>query len=113
MIARSAPFTRDMRRIPGGVFAMGSGRHYPEERPVRPLRVDGMPPEFARPCSPLFMPTAAPVDLQDCRQWWPFSFGTDWRLPQGPDSVLDGLRDHPGYISFRCIIRDNMEDMPS
>jgi formylglycine-generating enzyme required for sulfatase activity len=27
--------------IPGGTFLMGSGRHYPEERPVHRVRVDG------------------------------------------------------------------------
>src|SRR3954471_15539 len=30
-----------MRWIPGGTFAMGSERFYPEERPVHPVRVDG------------------------------------------------------------------------
>ena len=30
-----------MRWIPGGVFRMGSDRHYPEEAPVRPIHVDG------------------------------------------------------------------------
>jgi sulfatase modifying factor 1 len=132
MIAPSAPSTHDMRRIPGGVFAMGSERYYPEERPVRTVRVDGfwmdeapvtnrafarfveatghrtlaeiapdpadypgMPPEFAKPGSLLFMPAATPVDLQDFRQWWQFSFGTDWRHPHGPDSSLEGLWDHP------------------
>ena len=30
-----------MRRIPGGSFLMGSDRHYPEERPAHPVRVDG------------------------------------------------------------------------
>jgi sulfatase modifying factor 1 len=29
-----------MRRLPGGVFTMGSERFYPEERPVRRVRVD-------------------------------------------------------------------------
>lgn len=27
--------------IPGGTFRMGSDSHYPEERPVRPVSVDG------------------------------------------------------------------------
>jgi len=30
-----------MRWIPGGTFAMGSDRHYPEEAPVRQVAVDG------------------------------------------------------------------------
>lgn len=39
--ARSHDAHRDMRWIPGGEFAMGSDRHYPEERPVRHVAVDG------------------------------------------------------------------------
>ena len=35
-----APFS-DMMWIPGGQFQMGSDRHYPEERPVRSVHVDG------------------------------------------------------------------------
>lgn len=34
------PSTDAMIPIPGGVFAMGSDRHYPEEAPVRRVRVD-------------------------------------------------------------------------
>ena len=30
-----------MAFIPGGAFQMGSDRHYPEERPVHPVTVDG------------------------------------------------------------------------
>src|SRR5262249_16227235 len=35
-----APST-DMLWIPGGMFRMGSDRHYPEERPVHRVAVDG------------------------------------------------------------------------
>src|SRR5882724_10220231 len=33
--------TRDMIRIPGGTFRMGSDHHYPEEAPAHEVRVDG------------------------------------------------------------------------
>ena len=33
--------TTGMIPVPGGVFTMGSDRHYPEERPARRVRVDG------------------------------------------------------------------------
>src|SRR6476660_7096981 len=33
--------TGDMIRIPGGTFRMGSDDHYPEERPVHEVTVDG------------------------------------------------------------------------
>ena len=38
--ADAGPVT-NMSWIPGGVFTMGSDRHYPEERPARRVRVDG------------------------------------------------------------------------
>jgi formylglycine-generating enzyme required for sulfatase activity len=39
-IARSRSERTGMQRIPGGTFAMGSERFYPEERPVRRVKVD-------------------------------------------------------------------------
>src|SRR6476646_5075799 len=35
------PAIRDMVWIPGGMFRMGSEQHYPEERPVHDVAVDG------------------------------------------------------------------------
>jgi formylglycine-generating enzyme len=40
VIGTRAP-ARDMAWVPGGSFAMGSARFYPEERPVRRVEVDG------------------------------------------------------------------------
>jgi formylglycine-generating enzyme len=37
----ATPAFPDMVWIPGGTFRMGSESHYPEERPVRPVSVDG------------------------------------------------------------------------
>jgi formylglycine-generating enzyme required for sulfatase activity len=121
-----------MSHLTGGTFAMGSARFYPEEAPVRPVRVDpfwidqtpvtnrdfarfvaatghrtlaeiapdprdypGMPIEMARAGSLVFERTAGPVDLNDFTQWWDFRFGANWRHPLGPESVIDGVEDHP------------------
>lgn len=127
-----------MRWLEGGVFAMGSDCFYPEEAPVRQVRVDGfwideapvtnrefalfvqatdyktlaeiapdpkdypgMPIDMAQPGSLLFQPVMGIVDLADHSQWWTFAFGVDWRHPQGRDSNLDGLDDHPVvHVSF-------------
>ena len=35
------PVTKNMARVPGGAFAMGSADFYPEEAPVRQVEVDG------------------------------------------------------------------------
>jgi len=37
----TAVSTKGMAWVPGGTFAMGSADFYPEERPVRPVAVDG------------------------------------------------------------------------
>ena len=39
--APGPPPAPDMVWIPGGTFQMGSDQHYPEERPVRRVSVDG------------------------------------------------------------------------
>jgi sulfatase modifying factor 1 len=39
--SRTDDMVRDMVRIPGGTFRMGSDNHYPEEAPVRRVTVDG------------------------------------------------------------------------
>ncbi len=120
-----------MIHIPGGSFSMGSDRFYPEEAPVRRVKVGdfwidetpvtnaqfaafvaatghitfaeiapdpkdypGMLPEFAQPGSLVFVPSAGPVRL-DMVSWWDFRLGADWRHPNGPESSIEGLDDHP------------------
>ncbi len=51
--------------------------------------------EMLRPGSLVFTPTAGPVPLDNHFNWWTWSFGADWRHPQGPESSIDGLEDHP------------------
>ena len=94
--------------IPAGTWAIGSDRHYPEERPARTVTL----PRFriaAHPVScadfadfvaatghvtaaegaggsTVFAMTDGPVDLHDPGQWWRFAEGASWR---------DGRGDHP------------------
>ena len=104
--------------IPGGVFLMGSDKHYLEERPAHAVEVDGFwidrapvsnrdfavfvdatghrttaesAPETG---SWVFKPPAHAVDLLWV-SWWHLRAGADWRHPAGPDSSLEGLEHHP------------------
>lgn len=55
----------------------------------------GAIPEMLRPASLVFVPPGGPVSLDDWSQWWRWTFGADWRHPQGPESSIDGLEDYP------------------
>ena len=43
----------------------------------------------------VFRQPTGPVPLSDANLWWAYVPGASWRHPQGPDSDLDGLGDHP------------------
>jgi formylglycine-generating enzyme required for sulfatase activity len=129
---KSAPVTEGMIRLAGGAFTMGEESFYPEERPLRRVKVDpfwidptpvtnrqfaafvadtnyktfaetppnpkdypGLDPEMAHAGSLVFRKPVGPVGLNDWTQWWQFCVGASWRHPQGADSSLEGLDDHP------------------
>ena len=48
-----------------------------------------------QPGSLVFRKSPVPIGTADPSRWWCFLFGADWRHPEGPDSSLDGLDDHP------------------
>jgi len=64
---------------------------------IAPNAVDypGALSEMLHPGSLVFTNPFHPVDLSDMRNWWTFVFGADWRHPQGPDSSIGGLENHP------------------
>ncbi|MCB9231673.1 MAG: SUMF1/EgtB/PvdO family nonheme iron enzyme [Bacteroidia bacterium] len=62
----------------------------------------GLPPGTPKPADSLLVPgalvfkqTPFPVDLNSPHLWWRWIPGANWRHPQGPESNLDGLEDHP------------------
>jgi formylglycine-generating enzyme len=108
-----------MVRIPPGRCRIGSGAHYPEERPARDVAVeafliDRTPVTSAAfadfvaatgwvtaaeksepPGSAVFVMTAGPVDLHEPAHWWRFVAGASWRAPLGPGSSIAGKEKHP------------------
>ncbi len=45
--------------------------------------------------SMVFDPPGIPVPLNNHAAWWTWTPGANWRHPEGPESNLEGLDDHP------------------
>ncbi len=65
------------------------------ERPLDPAEFPGADLASLEPGSLVFTPTDGPVDLRNWRQWWRWVPGASWRHPQGPESTIDDLLEHP------------------
>lgn len=76
-------------------FVEATGHRTVAETPLDPGQYPGADIESLRAGSMVFTAPDFPVQLNDWRQWWRFFPGADWRHPQGPDSSIAGLEDHP------------------
>ncbi len=65
------------------------------ERPPDPALYPDLPPEEQIPESVVFIPPSPTVDRSQPLAWWALIAGADWRHPQGPQTSLDGLMNHP------------------
>lgn len=53
------------------------------------------PPEALVAASLVFKPSTGPVSLKNCRVWWDWVPGANWKHPLGPKSSIEGKEDHP------------------
>lgn len=75
-------------------FVAATGYVTLAERQPRPEDYPGADPALLVPASLVFrQPGQAGTD--DWTRWWHLVPGADWRHPQGPDSTIEGLADHP------------------
>jgi sulfatase modifying factor 1 len=65
------------------------------EKAPRAEEYPGAKREMLVPGSLVFVPPGRRVDLNNHFNWWDWIPGADWRHPQGPDSSIAGLDDHP------------------
>jgi sulfatase modifying factor 1 len=65
------------------------------ERPLDPADFPGAPAENLVAGSLVFTMTPGPVDLRHMSQWWTWTPGACWHVPEGPGSTIDGRLDHP------------------
>ncbi len=52
-------------------------------------------PEDLVPGSVVFTPPPHAIDLTNAYVWWRYVKGASWKHPEGPDSNIEGRRDHP------------------
>ena len=76
-------------------FVDATGYRTVSERPPDPKLYPDLPPEEQIPESVVFLPPPPTVDRSEPLSWWALIAGADWRHPQGPDTNLDGLMQHP------------------
>ena len=76
-------------------FVDATGYQTVSERPPDPTLYPDLPPEEQIPESVVFIPPPPSVDRSQPLSWWALIAGADWRHPQGPDTSLDGLMQHP------------------
>ena len=76
-------------------FVDATGYQTVSERPPDPTLYPDLPPEEQIPESVVFLPPPPTVDRSEPLSWWALIAGADWRHPQGPDTSLDGLMQHP------------------
>ena len=76
-------------------FVDTTGYQTVSERPPDPTLYPDLPPEEQIPESVVFLPPPPTVDRSEPLSWWALIAGADWRHPQGPDTNLEGLMQHP------------------
>ncbi len=83
-------------------FVNATGYQTVSERPPDPTLYPDLPPEEQIPESVVFLPPPPTVDRSEPLSWWALIAGADWRHPQGPDTNLDGLMQHPVvHVAFK------------
>lgn len=65
------------------------------ERPAKAEDYTDATPDQLKPASAVFAPPSGPVNLARPYLWWDYVAGADWRHPQGPDSSIEAIMDHP------------------
>jgi sulfatase modifying factor 1 len=76
-------------------FVEETGHVTSAERPANPDDYPGALPELLAPSSVVFSKPPTRVDLGNRYNWWTYIQGANWRHPQGPESSIEGMDDHP------------------
>jgi len=72
------------------------------ELPPDPADYPGALPEMLHAGSLVFYKPARRVSRRNLGDWWAFTFGADWRHPQGPATTLKDVASHPVvHVAYR------------
>jgi sulfatase modifying factor 1 len=115
-----APFWMSEHTVTNAAFARfveATGHVTMAEVAPNPDDYPGSLPELLVPASVVFRQPYKRVDLSNHFNWWEFVPGADWRHPQGPDSSIEGLEDHPvvhvSYFDAEAYARWAGFDLPT
>ena len=78
-----------------GEFVASTGYVTFAERTPDPKEYPEADPALLVAGSSVFVPPPYQPWIMNPMQWWHYMPGADWRHPNGPDSSIDGLDDHP------------------
>lgn len=76
-------------------FVAATGYVTSVEQPLDVADYPGVPAELLMPGSMVFAQPSGAVDMGDVRNWWRYVPGANWQHPNGPDSHIEGMDDHP------------------
>jgi sulfatase modifying factor 1 len=114
------PFWIDVTPVTNWQFAAfvaATGHRTTAEIAPRAEDYPGALPHMLRAGSLTFRPPAGPVPLGNAYVWWAFTFGACWRHPDGPESTIEGLDDHPvvhvSYDDAMAYARWAGKDLPT
>ena len=114
------PFWIDVTPVTNRQFAAfvaETGHKTTAEIAPRAEDYPGALPHMLRAGSLTFQPPAGPVPLGNAYVWWAFTFGACWRHPDGPESTIEGLDDHPvvhvSYDDAMAFARWAGKDLPT
>lgn len=83
-------------------FVADTGYVTVAEEPIDPADFPDADPAALVPGALVFTPTTHPVNLADWRQWWRWQPGACWRHPDGPESSVGAVPDHPVvHVAYR------------
>lgn len=87
--------THEVTNAEFAAFVAATGYVTTEERGLSPDAYPGLPDEWRKPGSMVFVMPQSVLDHVDSSQWWKYTPGANWRHPSGPGSSIEGRHQEP------------------